>query len=39
MKGFRERGLTTNLGVGLAIGKPTPVKCLPGGGALGYTGA
>jgi hypothetical protein len=29
----------TNFGARLAIGKPTPVTCLSGGGAQGSTGA
>jgi hypothetical protein len=39
IKGSRYRGLTTNLGPRLAIGKPTPVTCLSGWGAQGSTGA
>jgi hypothetical protein len=39
IKGTRYRGLTTNLGARLPIGKPTPVTCLSGGGAQVSTGA
>jgi hypothetical protein len=38
-KGSRYRGLTTSLGARLAIGKPTPVTCLSGGGAQRSTSA